>query len=115
MTTATERAAEIVTVLIAAGARATIDPQAAPANLPGILVPPPGRTYDVSCGFTARWELAALAPAPTGANHTAWQALDELATLAADVLPVETAQLVTLNLAGTDYPAYLLAWNEALA
>lgn len=115
MTTSTlARAAEIVTALTAQEVRATTDPAA--AIPPCVVVPPPGRTYDLNCGFSARWELAALAPTPTGADRRSWQDLDDLvdrALLAG--LPLESAQLVTYSLAGLDYPAYLLAWNEAIA
>jgi len=110
---AVERAAEIVDTLIAAGVRASTDPQT--VAVPAVLVPPPRREFNIGCGYTAHWELPALAPAPIGANHTTWADLDRLVTVAADVLPVEEAPLVTVNLAGTDYPAYLLRWSEALA
>lgn len=110
--TAVDRADEIVEALRARGVRATVDPQA--ASPPCVLVPPPGRTFDLSCGYTARWELAALAPAAGGANRQSWAQLDELATAVADVFPLETANLVNLNLSGTEYPAYLLAWTESI-
>jgi hypothetical protein len=113
MTATVERAAEIVTALTSQEVRATTDPSA--AIPPCILVPPPGRTFDVSCGFTARWELAAMAPAPTGLDRNSWGILDDLVAAAEAVLPLESAQLVNLNLAGIDYPAYLLAWSEPIA
>ena len=106
------RAEEIVGKLTAAGVRATVDPQAAAP--PAILVPPPGRRLDLGCGFTATWELLALAPAATGTNRMSWDDLDHLADVACSVLPVEEAQLISANLAGLDYPAYLLRWSEAL-
>ena len=108
-----ERAGEIVTALTAQAVRATTDPSA--AIPPCILVPPPGRTFDLGCGFTARWELVAMAPAPTGPDRNSWAILDGLVAAAESALPLESAQLVTFNLAGTDYPAYLLAWSEAVA
>ena len=113
VTASRTRAGEIITALTAQGIRASTDPAA--LFPPCILVPPPGRTFDLGCGYTARWELPALAPTPTGADRRAWQDLDDLieGALAAD-LPVETAQLVTYNLAGLDYPAYLLAWSESI-
>jgi hypothetical protein len=113
MSSTIERAAEIVTALTAQAVRATTDPSA--AIPPCILVPPPGRTFDLGCGFTARWELAAMAPAPTGPDRNSWAILEELVAAAESVLPLETGQLVSFNLAGTDYPAYLLAWSEAVA
>lgn len=113
MSATLERAAEIVTALTTRQVRATTDPSA--AIPPCILVPPPGRTFDLGCGFSARWELAAMAPAPTGPDRNSWAILDELVAAAEAGLPVETAQLVSFNLAGVDYPAYLLAWTEAIA
>jgi hypothetical protein len=113
MSASLERAGEIVTALTGQAVRATTDPSA--AIPPCILVPPPGRTFDLACGFSARWELAAMAPAPSGPGRTSWSILDDLVAAAAAVLDLETAQLVTFNLAGTDYPAYLLAWTEAIA
>jgi len=113
MTASVERAAEIVTALTSREVRATTDPSA--AIPPCILVPPPGRTFDVGCGYTARWELAAMAPAPTGPDRNSWAILDDLVANAEAVLPLESAQLVNFNLAGVDYPAYLLAWSEAIA
>lgn len=108
-----DRATAIVDALVAQGVRATTDPQA--ATPPCIVVPPPSRTFDLACGFTARWELPALAPAPAGADRTTWGHLEALVAAAgAAGLPLESAQLVTYNLAGVDHPAYLLAWSEAI-
>jgi hypothetical protein len=113
MSSTLDRANELVAALTAAGVRAGTDPSAAAP--PCILVPPPGRTYDTGCGFTARWELIALAPAPTGANRSTWGTLDDLVDKAAQALDdVATAQLVTYSLNGLDYPAFLLGWTEAI-
>jgi hypothetical protein len=113
MSSSIDRASEIVTALISQEVRATTDPSAAVP--PCILVPPPGRTFDLGCGFSARWELAAMAPAASAPDRNSWAVLDDLVAAAEAVLPLESAQLVSFNLAGSDYPAYLLAWSEAIA
>jgi hypothetical protein len=56
-----------------------------------------------------------MAPAPSGPDRNSWAVLDELVAAAEAVLPLESAQLVSFNLAGSDFPAYLLAWSEAIA
>ena len=80
MSSSIDRASEIVTALISQEVRATTDPSAAVP--PCILVPPPGRTFDLGCGFSARWELAAMAPAPSGPDRNSWAVLDELVAAA---------------------------------
>jgi hypothetical protein len=67
MTTGADDAmAAIVAKLVAAGVRATTDQSA--LNPPGVLVLPPGRTYDLGCGYSAHFALYAVGPAPTGSG-----------------------------------------------
>src|SRR3954463_4948898 len=113
MSASLARAGEIVTALTAQAVRATTDPSA--AIPPCVLVPPPGRTFDLGCGWTARWELAAMAPAPTGPARSPGGLRAARGAAPEALLPLESAQLVPFNLAGTDYPAYLLAWSEAIS
>lgn len=114
VTASRARAESIVAVLTGAGVRASTDP--AGVTPPCILVPPPNRTFDLACGYTARWGLVALAPTASGTDRRAWSDLDVLIEAARSAgLPLEDAQLVTYNLAGVDYPAYLLSWSEAIA
>lgn len=105
-----DRAEAIVQALTAAGLRATLDPSA--VNPPCVLVVPPGRTWDVSCGFTARWQLFAIAPAALGADRTAWAALDALVDAVAEVVDVETADLITFTVQGQSLPTYALSFEE---
>ena len=76
--------------LKAAGVRATTDTGA--LNPPAVLVVPPRRVYDVACGYSAVWNVHAIAGGPTGGDRTTWAALDELVDTVASVYPVELAQ-----------------------
>lgn len=107
-----DRAEAIVHALTVAGIRATIDPGA--VNPPAVLVVPPARTYDVSCGFTARWTIAAIAPAPLGADRSTWAALDHLVDVVATVVDVDTAELVSYQINGQSLPAYLVNFEEMI-
>jgi hypothetical protein len=112
MGTSYDRAEAIIKELFALGCRATTDPGA--ASPPVILLLPPERTYNVGCGYSARWTLVALAPAAQGADRSSWLALDRLADAAADVLDVTDVQLVAYTLSGTTYPSFLITAEEAL-
>jgi ABC-type Fe3+ transport system substrate-binding protein len=79
-----------------------------------VLITPPSRRYDLACGFTARWELMALAPGALGADRTTWDLLDQLADVVADVVQLETADAVAYVLNGQSLPAYLLTFEEGL-
>lgn len=107
-----DRAAGIVAALNGAGIRATTDPGA--ASPPCVLVVPPARTYDLPCGFTARWQLAAIAPAALGADRNSWAQLEALVDAVADVVDLQGAELVTYTLNGTGYPAFLLTFEEVI-
>jgi hypothetical protein len=107
-----ERALELVDKLGAAGINATVDPRG--ATPPVVLVPPPRREYDLSCGYTATWNAWALVSG-TG-NADAHRALDELVDKVAEVLPVERAELLSYVLSpdSPPLPAYRLEFSEAL-
>lgn len=103
----------IVEKLTAAGIRATTDPSA--LNLPAVLVVPPRRVYDVTCGYTATWTLHAIAPAPTGGDRTTWAALDKLVDTIATVYPVEDATAGAYVLGPNTHPAYLVNFSEVIS
>ena len=107
-----ERALELVAALTGAGIIATADPRS--ATPPCVLVPPPRRVYDLSCGYTATWQLHALVPG-TG-NADAHKALDALVDSVAEVLPIERAELESYVLSPDNppLPAYRLELEEAL-
>lgn len=108
-----QRAVELAAELTAAGITATVDPRN--LNLPCVLIPPPRRTYDVGCGYTAGWELWALVPGP--GNADAFRLVDELADQVAKVLPVLRAEPRAYQLAPDAAPlvAYRLELEEGLS
>ena len=110
--TSLARGLELVEILTAAGVRATVDPRS--ATPPCVLVTPPERTYDLTCGYTARWKLWALAPGP--GNADAWAALDELVDKVRTVLDVERATFASYALAvdSPTVPAYQLDVVEGI-
>lgn len=109
--TSLARALELVEILTAAGVRAVADPRS--ATPPVVLVTPPDRTYDLACGYTARWKLWALAPGP--GNADAWAALDELVDKVRTVLDVERATFSSYTVAGAEsFPAYQLDVVEGI-
>ena len=61
-----ERGVEIAEKIQTTGLHATVDPRS--VTPPCVLVTPPGRTYDLSCGYTARWSLIVLAPGTGNAD-----------------------------------------------
>lgn len=105
----TDLALELCEQLEAAGIRATTDPGA--LNLPAVLIPPPRREYDVGCGFTCRWSVHAIAPAPTGGDRATWTALDTLVDGLASVLPVEIAQPGAYVLESKTFPSYQVQFS----
>ena len=94
-----DRALELAEKIQAAGVPATVDPRS--ATPPCVLVTPPGRTYDLGCGYTAAWQLMALVPGP--GNADAFKKLDELAAAVAGVLDVRVHDLPVLR-AGSRQP-----------
>jgi hypothetical protein len=105
-----DAAAVICEKLTAAGVRATTDPGA--FTPPAVLVPPPRRTYDVGCGYTALWGLRAVAPAPTGGDHSTWATLDDLVDAIASVFPVESAVPYGFAVGAKILPSYLVTFTE---
>ena len=108
-----ERAGELVGKLRAAGLAATLDPRG--ATPPCVLVPPPARTYDLACGYTARWQLVALVPGL--ANADAHKALDELTDTVAgvfDIVTVTEIQPYSLSPDNPPFPAWRIELVEAL-
>jgi hypothetical protein len=107
-----DAALALVDKLKAAGVNATADPRS--ATPPCVLVTPPDRTYDLSCGYTARWSVWALVPG-TG-NADAHKALDALADAVAETLPVASMTLGSYVLANDApaLPAYRIQFDEGV-
>jgi hypothetical protein len=100
----------VVAKLLAAGLRATADSSA--LNPPAVLVPPPRRVYDQMCGYSAQWNVHALAPAPRGSgDRTVIALLDELVDAVAAVFAVETAQPQAYVLGPNTHPSYLVTFT----
>ena len=108
-----ERGLEIAAKLEAEGLRATVDPRG--ATPPCVLVVPPGRVYDLGCGYTASWSLIVLAPG-TG-NADAWKLLDEMCDQVAGVVDVRGADFISYALSPDNptHPAYRITFEEALS
>lgn len=107
-----ERSLAIVDALEAAGIRATADPRS--ATPPVVLVTPPDRTYDIACGYSARWSLFALVPGL--GNADAHKAMDAMVDDIAAVIPLETAEPASYILSpdAPALPAYRCQFTEAL-
>lgn len=112
MGTSYDRAVEIIDKLSVAGARATTDPSA--LNPPAVLLLPPDRSYDVGCGYTARWTFVAMAPGAQGADRSTWRLLDDLVDAVAHVVPVTDAQLAAYTLNGVTYPSFLITSEDTI-
>jgi len=110
--TAYDRALELVDKLTAEGINATVDPRS--ATPPCVLIPPPRRTYDVACGYTAGWQVWALVPGTGTAD--AFKALDLLVDQVSAVFPVETAELASYSLTPDNppFPAYRIEFSEGI-
>jgi len=105
-------AADICAKLRAAGIRATTD--AGALTPPAVLVPPPRRVYDIACGYTAIWNVHAIAPAITGGDRITWGQLDELVDAIASVYAVELAQPGAYVLGPNTLPSYLVQFSEGI-
>jgi len=105
-----QAALDICEKLKAAGVRATTD--AGALNPPAVLVVPPRRVYDIACGYSAVWNVHAIAAAPTGGDRNTWAQLDELVDAVASVYPVETAQPGAYVLGPNTHPSYLVQFTE---
>lgn len=113
MTDTFARAQQLVAALTGAGIRASLDPSA--LNPPSVLVVPPSRTYDLPCGFTAGWDLIALAPGAQGMGASTWGSLDTMVEAVAATVGFERAEFVSYVLNGQTFPAYICSFTEALA
>jgi len=111
-TPAFDRALALADKLNGAGIVATVDPRS--ATPPCVLVTPPGKTYDIVCGFTAAWSLWVLVPG-TG-NAEAFAQLDRIETAVAGVLPVSrsTFSQYVLSPDNPPMPAYHLEFSEGV-
>jgi hypothetical protein len=110
--TSYDRAVEVIAKLAALGVRATTDPSA--VNPPVVLLTPPDRTYDLGCGYSARWQLAALAPSAQGADRGTWLELDRMADAVAEVVDVRDAQCLAYTVNGVTYAAFLITAEEEI-
>jgi len=104
-----DEALEIVEKLKSAGVRATTD--AGALNPPAVLVPPPRRVYNLNCGYSAVWNVHAIAPGVTGGDRVTWGQLDELVDAIASVYPVELAQPGAYVLEAKTLPSYLVQFT----
>lgn len=107
------RALELVAALELEGITATADPRA--FTPPCVLVPPPTRTMDLACGYTARWAL--IAAVPGIANADAHKALDALVDSVCAVLPIERGDPIAYTVDATQQgvPAYRLEFTEGIS
>lgn len=107
-----ERSVELAAALTTAGIRATADPRS--ATPPCVLITPAERTFDLACGYTARWNLYVLAPGI--GNADAHKVLSELVDELADVLPLESAEPASYVLSpdAPALPAFRCQFTEAL-
>jgi hypothetical protein len=106
------RAQLLVAALTDVGVRASLDPSA--LTPPAVLVVPPTRVYDLGCGFSATWNLVAIAPGAQGADRTTWTALDDLVDAVAAAVTLERAELMSYTINGQTMPAYICTFTEAL-
>jgi hypothetical protein len=108
-----DRAAELVDRLKAAGLTATVDPTAAAASAPSVLVPPPvvgpGGT---GAGPFLTWGLILLSPETVG-GAKAWADLDGLLDVVWTEFSCTRADPVSYALTdGSSHPAYRVTIEE---
>lgn len=113
--TRAQELAEYLTTELAGSARVVVDP--AELSVPGVLIIPPTRTYDLACGYTAEWSLIVLVPAPVGMGTLL--ALDGLVdqlveAIGEDVLSATPGQY-PLPGYPDPLPCYTIRAQEALA
>lgn len=106
------RAGELVGQLAGAGIKATADVDAATADRPCLLVPPPRVDYHAQA---ITWRLALLSSHDAGTS-AAWDELDGLLGEVAEVLPLDLAEpgSYALPTGGGSVPAYLLTLTSSL-
>lgn len=112
MTGTYARALELVDKLTGEGIAATADPRG--ATPPCVLITPPALRNDLACGFTAEWQLYALAP--TTANADAWKALELLVAAVDAVVGWSRSDFVSYSLSPDQppLPAYQIRFEEAV-
>lgn len=108
-----ERAQELIAAFEALGVRGTLDPNL--VSPPCVLMVPPSFTFGLSCGADAVWRCPALAPGQSVAGAGTWEALDEMVSVASQVVDLTSVDLVAYTVNGRVYPAYLLTWQEPLS
>lgn len=108
-----DRARELAEQLTNVGVRAVTSARSVVP--PCVLVTPPVRTYDLSCGYSAAWQLYAIAPG--GGDEGSWAELDKLVDQLATTLDVETVNPTAWKPsqdAPEAYPAFLVVFTEAV-
>lgn len=107
------RSLELADALTSVGIRATADPRS--ATPPCVLITPASRTFDLACGYSARWDLWALVPGT--ANADAAKQLSEIVDELAAQLPLELAEPSSYVLSpdAPAFPAFRCQFTEALA
>lgn len=105
-------ARELAASLTASGVRTVTDPRS--VVTPCVLLTPPLRVYDLSCGYTATWQAYCLAAG--GGGEASWQALDELADRLADLHDVETVTPTAWrpDEGSPAVPAYLVTFTSSI-
>ena len=106
------RARDLAAQLTAAGLRTVTDPRS--VVTPCVLLTPPLRAYDLSCGYTATWQAYALAGG--GGGEASWAELDDLADQLAALLDVETVTPTAWKsdpAAAESFPAYLVTFTSS--
>lgn len=106
------RARELAAQLTAGGVRTVTSARS--VVTPCVLVTPPVRAYDLSCGYTATWQLYALASG--GGDEASWGSLDELVDQLAQLVDVETVTPTawTAGSGAEPLPAFLVTFTEAV-
>lgn len=107
------RARQLRDELTAAGVRAVTSARSVVA--PCVLIAPPARAYDVSCGYSATWQLWVIGTG--GGDEGSWQQLDELTDQLAELVDIETATPSAWRSssdAAEAAPAYLCTFTEAV-
>lgn len=111
----TEHAAAMVTALLDAGAR-RVSTDTRGFTPPGLLVVPvPSYTFDSMCSSAVlTWSVVAIGVGPGDAADAA--TLEEMVTLVASVLPIETADpgSYQLDTQSEPKPAYTMRVTETL-
>lgn len=112
--TSLDAARALADELVSAGVRAVTSARS--VVTPCVLITPPVRTYDLSCGYSATWSLFVVASG--GGDEASWQALDDLtdALVAALPDPPETVTPTSWRADGGSepLPAYRVDFTQAI-